>query len=154
MHLLEEFEKKILAAFFYSPVGCRISSIGRLELGAKESGIKRLCSCSATADAKVGCQSSKSYRCFWPRVERKVCWFALTSTSSAEPPMPLEKRTVHLADRVWSNFNVDPRVDKLFNTAMSSHLRIYMEAMLGAYQGFQDVNCLVDVGECTGASLC
>ncbi len=32
----------------------------------------------------------------------------------------------------------DPRVDKLFNTAMSSHSRIYMEAMLGAYHGFQD----------------
>jgi hypothetical protein len=49
--------------------------------------------------------------------------------------------------------NDDPRVDKLFNTAMSSHSRIYMEALLGAYHGFQDVNCLVDVGGCTGASL-
>ncbi|CAK9216991.1 unnamed protein product [Sphagnum troendelagicum] len=36
---------------------------------------------------------------------------------------------------------------------MSSHSRIYVEAMLGAYHGFQDVNCLVDVGGCTGASL-
>ncbi|CAM6053736.1 unnamed protein product [Sphagnum tenellum] len=49
--------------------------------------------------------------------------------------------------------NDDPRVDKLFNAAMSSHARIYMEALLGAYHGFQDVNCLVDVGGCTGASL-
>ncbi|CAK9854798.1 unnamed protein product [Sphagnum jensenii] len=49
--------------------------------------------------------------------------------------------------------NDDPRVDKLFNTAMSSQSGIYMEAMLGAYHGFQDVNCLVDVGGCTGASL-
>ncbi|CAK9872211.1 unnamed protein product, partial [Sphagnum jensenii] len=47
----------------------------------------------------------------------------------------------------------DPRVDKLFNTAMSGQSRFYMEAMLGAYHGFQDVNCLVDVGGCTGASL-
>jgi hypothetical protein len=47
----------------------------------------------------------------------------------------------------------DPRVGKLFNTAMSSHSRIYMEAMLGAYHGFQDVNCLVDVGGGTGTSL-
>jgi hypothetical protein len=35
--------KKTLAAFVYSPVGRRISSIGRLELGAKESGIKGSC---------------------------------------------------------------------------------------------------------------
>jgi caffeic acid 3-O-methyltransferase len=49
--------------------------------------------------------------------------------------------------------NEDPRVNKLFNTAMSSHARIYMEAMLEAYHGFQDVNCLVDVGGGTGASL-
>ncbi|KAH9541138.1 hypothetical protein CY35_14G045600 [Sphagnum magellanicum] len=49
--------------------------------------------------------------------------------------------------------NEDPRVDKLFNTAMSAHSRIYMEAILGAYHGFQDVNCLVDVGGGTGASL-
>ncbi|CAM6043946.1 unnamed protein product [Sphagnum compactum] len=49
--------------------------------------------------------------------------------------------------------NEDPRVGKLFNTAMSSHSRMYMEAMLGAYHGFQDVNCLVDVGGGTGASL-
>jgi caffeic acid 3-O-methyltransferase len=49
--------------------------------------------------------------------------------------------------------NEDPRVNKLFNTAMSSHSRIYMEAMLEAYHGFQDVNCLVDVGGGTGTSL-
>ncbi|KAH9573056.1 hypothetical protein CY35_02G186300 [Sphagnum magellanicum] len=49
--------------------------------------------------------------------------------------------------------NEDPRVDKLFNTAMSAHSRICMEAILGAYHGFQDVNCLVDVGGGTGASL-
>jgi hypothetical protein len=108
MHLLEEFEKKSLLPFSILPYvvgeGRRISSIGRLELGAKESGINRSCFCSATADPKVACQSTKSYRCFLPLVERKVCWFALTSTSSAEPPMPLEKRTVHLANRVWSNF--------------------------------------------------
>ncbi|CAM6069102.1 unnamed protein product [Sphagnum tenellum] len=47
----------------------------------------------------------------------------------------------------------DPRVDKLFNAAMSSHSRIYTEAVLGAYHGFQDVNCLVDVGGDTGSSL-
>jgi hypothetical protein len=49
--------------------------------------------------------------------------------------------------------NEDPRVDKLFNAAMSSHSRIYKEALLGAYHGFQDVNCLVDVGGGTGSSL-
>ncbi len=54
---------------------------------------------------------------------------------------------------VYQLNNDDPRVDKLFNTAMTSHSSIYMEALLGAYHGFQDVNCLVDVGGCTGASL-
>ncbi|KAH8972592.1 hypothetical protein BDL97_02G206700 [Sphagnum fallax] len=54
---------------------------------------------------------------------------------------------------VYQLNNDDPRVDKLFNTAMTSLSSIYMEALLGAYHGFQDVNCLVDVGGCTGASL-
>ncbi len=50
-------------------------------------------------------------------------------------------------------YNENPRVDKLFNAAMSSHSRLYTEAVLGAYHGFQDVNCLVDVGGGTGSSL-
>ncbi|CAM6019931.1 unnamed protein product [Sphagnum balticum] len=47
----------------------------------------------------------------------------------------------------------DPRVGKVFHTAMASHSRLYTQAVLGAYQGFQDVNCLVDVGGGLGSSL-
>ncbi len=47
----------------------------------------------------------------------------------------------------------DPRVDKIFHTAMASHSRLYTQAVVEAYQGFQDVNCLVDVGGGLGSSL-
>jgi hypothetical protein len=47
----------------------------------------------------------------------------------------------------------NPRSDKIFNAAMAHHSRLYMQAVLRAYHGFQDVKCLVDVGGGTGSSL-
>ncbi|CAM6077666.1 unnamed protein product [Sphagnum tenellum] len=36
---------------------------------------------------------------------------------------------------------------------MAYHSRLYMQVVLRAYHGFQDVKCLVDVGGGTGSSL-
>jgi hypothetical protein len=36
---------------------------------------------------------------------------------------------------------------------MAQHSRLYMQAVLRAYHGFQDGKCLVDVGGGTGSSL-
>jgi hypothetical protein len=47
----------------------------------------------------------------------------------------------------------NPRLEKIFNASMGHHSRLYMQAVLRAYHGFQDVKCLVDVGGGTGSSL-
>jgi caffeic acid 3-O-methyltransferase len=49
--------------------------------------------------------------------------------------------------------NHNPRSEKIFHAAMAHHSRLYMQAVLRAYHGFQDVKCLVDVGGGTGSSL-
>ncbi|CAK9225289.1 unnamed protein product [Sphagnum troendelagicum] len=40
----------------------------------------------------------------------------------------------------------NPRLEKIFNASMGHHSRLYMQDVLRAYHGFQDVKCLVDVG--------
>ncbi|KAJ7551282.1 hypothetical protein O6H91_06G009400 [Diphasiastrum complanatum] len=47
----------------------------------------------------------------------------------------------------------DPRLDKLFNTAMGSHSTLFMKATLDAYDGFKNISKLVDVGGGFGSSL-
>ncbi len=47
----------------------------------------------------------------------------------------------------------NPGFDKLFNAGMAHQSRLYMQAVLRAYHGFQDGKCLVDVGGGTGSSL-
>jgi hypothetical protein len=47
----------------------------------------------------------------------------------------------------------NPRVDKIFQAGMAHSSRLYMQAVLRAYHGFEDEKCLVDVGGGTGSSL-
>jgi len=47
----------------------------------------------------------------------------------------------------------NPRFGKIFNAGMAHLSRLYMQAVLRAYHGFQDEKCLVDVGGGTGSSL-
>ncbi|CAM6077716.1 unnamed protein product [Sphagnum tenellum] len=47
----------------------------------------------------------------------------------------------------------NPRLEKIFNASMGHHSRLYMQDVLRAYHGFQDVKCLVDVGGGTGSSI-
>jgi caffeic acid 3-O-methyltransferase len=47
----------------------------------------------------------------------------------------------------------NPRFDKIFNAGMAQFSRLYMQAVLRVYHGFQDKKCLVDVGGGTGSSL-
>jgi hypothetical protein len=56
-------------------------------------------------------------------------------------------------ESVFQYISHNPRVDKIFNAGMSQHSRLYMQAVLRAYHGFQDEKCLVDVGGGTGSSL-
>jgi caffeic acid 3-O-methyltransferase len=47
----------------------------------------------------------------------------------------------------------NPRFSELLNAGMGHQSRLYMQAVLRTYHGFQDVKCLVDVGGGTGSSL-
>ncbi|CAK9225977.1 unnamed protein product [Sphagnum troendelagicum] len=47
----------------------------------------------------------------------------------------------------------NPRFDKIFNAGMAQYSRLYMQAVLRVYHGFQDEQCLVDVGGGTGSSI-
>jgi hypothetical protein len=47
----------------------------------------------------------------------------------------------------------NPRFSDLLNAGMGNQSRLYMQAVLRTYHGFQDVKCLVDVGGGTGSSL-
>ncbi|KAL5737162.1 hypothetical protein ACOSQ2_031950 [Xanthoceras sorbifolium] len=48
---------------------------------------------------------------------------------------------------------IDPRFNKIFNDAMSSHSTITMKKILETYKGFEGVKSIVDVGGGTGAIL-
>jgi hypothetical protein len=56
-------------------------------------------------------------------------------------------------ESVFQYTSHNPRFDKIFNAGMAQHSRLYMQAVLRAYHGFQDAKCLVDVGGGTGSSL-
>lgn len=46
-----------------------------------------------------------------------------------------------------------PRMNQLFNEGMKSHSVIFTKHFLEIYQGFDDINTLVDVGGGIGATL-
>ncbi|CAK9225338.1 unnamed protein product [Sphagnum troendelagicum] len=47
----------------------------------------------------------------------------------------------------------NPRFNKIFNAGLAQFSRLYMQAVLRVYHGFQDEQCLVDVGGGTGSCL-
>jgi len=56
-------------------------------------------------------------------------------------------------ESVFQYTSHNPRIDKIFNAGMAQYSRLYMQAVLRAYHGFQDGKCLVDVGGGTGSSF-
>ncbi|KAH9561153.1 hypothetical protein CY35_05G004800 [Sphagnum magellanicum] len=56
-------------------------------------------------------------------------------------------------ESVFEYMSHNPRLERIFNASMAHHSRLYMQAVLRAYHGFQDVKCLVDVGGGKGSSL-
>ena len=49
--------------------------------------------------------------------------------------------------------SVDPRFNDVFNKAMLSHTTIVMKRVLECYEGFENINRLVDVGGGLGINL-
>ncbi|KAJ4783969.1 Caffeic acid-3-O-methyltransferase [Rhynchospora pubera] len=47
----------------------------------------------------------------------------------------------------------DPRISRLFNEGMKNHSVIFTKKLLESYQGFNDINTLVDVGGGIGVTL-
>lgn len=47
----------------------------------------------------------------------------------------------------------DLRINRLFNEGMKNHSTIFTKTFLQLYQGFNDINTLVDVGGGVGATL-
>jgi hypothetical protein len=77
-------------------------------------------------------------------------WHHLSATVLDDSTEPF--RRAH-GESAFQYISHNPRSDKIFNAAMAHHSRLYMQAVLRAYHGFQDVKCLVDVGGGTGSSL-
>ncbi|CAM6048215.1 unnamed protein product [Sphagnum compactum] len=77
-------------------------------------------------------------------------WHHLSATVLDDSTDPF--RRAH-GESVFQYTSLNPRFDKIFNTGMAQHSRLYMQAVLRAYHGFQDGKCLVDVGGGTGSSL-
>lgn len=48
---------------------------------------------------------------------------------------------------------IDPRFNKVFNTAMYNHTTILMKKMLESYAGFEDLSEVVDVGGGIGTTI-
>jgi hypothetical protein len=77
-------------------------------------------------------------------------WHHLSATVLDDSTDPFRK--AH-GESLFQYTSHNPRVAKIFNAAMAHHSRLYMQAVLRAYYGFQDAKCLVDVGGGTGSSL-
>jgi hypothetical protein len=77
-------------------------------------------------------------------------WHHLSATVMDDSTEPFTK--AH-GEPVFQYTSHNPRLDKIFNTSMAHHSRLYTQAVLQVYHGFQDVKCLVDVGGGTGSSL-
>ncbi|CAM6019290.1 unnamed protein product [Sphagnum balticum] len=77
-------------------------------------------------------------------------WHHLSATVLDDSTDPFKK--AH-GESVYQYASHNPRVGKIVNTGMAQHSRLYMQAVLRAYHGFQDEKCLVDVGGGTGSSL-
>ncbi|KAH9561238.1 hypothetical protein CY35_05G010400 [Sphagnum magellanicum] len=70
-------------------------------------------------------------------------WHHLSATVLDDSTEPF--RRAH-GESAFQYISHNPRSDKIFNAAMAHHSRLYMQAVLRAYHGFQDVKRLVDVG--------
>jgi len=77
-------------------------------------------------------------------------WHHLSATVLDDSTDPFRK--AH-GESIFQYSSHNPRLDKIFNAAMAHHSRLYMQAVLRAYHGFQDAKCLVDVGGGRGSSL-
>jgi caffeic acid 3-O-methyltransferase len=77
-------------------------------------------------------------------------WHHLSATVMDDSTEPFTKAHGEPAFQYMSH---NPRLHKIFNASMAHHSRLYMQAVLQVYHGFQDVKCLVDVGGGTGSSL-
>jgi hypothetical protein len=77
-------------------------------------------------------------------------WHHLSATVLDDSTDPFTKA---YGESLFQYSSHNPRVNKIFNAAMGHHSRLYMQAVLRAYHGFQDAKCLVDVGGGTGSSL-
>ncbi|CAM6025888.1 unnamed protein product [Sphagnum balticum] len=77
-------------------------------------------------------------------------WHHLSATVLDDSTDPFKK--AH-GENFFQYSSHNPRLDKIFNAAMAHHSRLYTQAVLRAYHGFQDAKCLVDVGGGTGSSL-
>jgi hypothetical protein len=77
-------------------------------------------------------------------------WHHLSATVLDDSTDPFGKAYGESFFQYTSN---NPRFHKIFHAWMAHHSQLYMQAVLQAYHGFQDVKCLVDVGGGTGSSL-
>jgi hypothetical protein len=77
-------------------------------------------------------------------------WHHLSATVLDDSTDPFRK--AH-GESLFQYTSHNPRFDKIFNASMAHYSRLYMQAVLRAYHGFQDAKCLVDVGGGTGSSL-
>jgi hypothetical protein len=77
-------------------------------------------------------------------------WHHLSATVMDDSTEPFTKAN---GEPVFQYISHNPRLEKIFNASMAHHSRLYMQAVLQVYHGFQDVKCLVDVGGGTGSSL-
>ncbi|CAK9875732.1 unnamed protein product [Sphagnum jensenii] len=77
-------------------------------------------------------------------------WHHLSATVLDDSTDPFRK--AH-GESLFQYISHNPRVGKIFTAGMAHHSRLYMQAVLRAYHGFQDEKCLVDVGGGRGSSL-
>jgi hypothetical protein len=77
-------------------------------------------------------------------------WHYLSATVLDDSTDPFRK--AH-GESLFQYTSHNPRVDKIFNAGMAQQSRLHMQAVLAAYNGFQDAKCLVDVGGGRGSSL-
>jgi caffeic acid 3-O-methyltransferase len=77
-------------------------------------------------------------------------WHHMSATVLGDTAEPFRK--AH-GEGLFQYTSHNPGLDKIFIAGMAQQSRLYMQAVLGAYHGFQDAKCLVDVGGGTGSSL-
>jgi hypothetical protein len=77
-------------------------------------------------------------------------WHHLSATVLDDSTDPFTKAQ---GENFFQYTSHNPRLAKIFNVGMAHHSRLYMQAVLRVYHGFQDEKCLVDVGGGTGSSL-